>query len=79
MLRLLITYESAAATLRTSRCADWAEAQWSKIARNVMRRAEHPLDEPPARTALDMGQIAVACALAYVDFRHDARGWRQGQ
>jgi glutathione S-transferase len=27
---------------------------------------------------LDMGQIAVACALAYVDFRHDARGWRQG-
>jgi hypothetical protein len=28
--------------------------------------------------SLDMGQIAVGCALGYVDFRHDARGWRQG-
>ena len=27
---------------------------------------------------LDAGQIAVACALGYVDFRHDARGWRKG-
>ena len=26
-----------------------------------------------------MGQIAVACALGYVDFRHGARGWRQGR
>lgn len=27
---------------------------------------------------LDMGQIAVACALAYVDFRHGHREWRKG-
>ena len=27
---------------------------------------------------LDMGQISVACALSYLDFRHDARGWRKG-
>ena len=27
----------------------------------------------------DMGQIAVACALGYLDFRHDARGWRDGR
>jgi glutathione S-transferase len=25
-----------------------------------------------------MGQIAVACALGYLDFRHDARQWRDG-
>ena len=25
-----------------------------------------------------MGQISVACALAYVDFRHGARDWRSG-
>jgi glutathione S-transferase len=25
---------------------------------------------------LDMGQIALGCALGYLDFRHDARGWR---
>jgi hypothetical protein len=28
------------------------------------------------RGPLDMGQIAVACALAYVDYRHPEAGWR---
>ena len=28
---------------------------------------------------LDIGQIAVACALGYLDFRHDDRGWRTGR
>jgi hypothetical protein len=27
---------------------------------------------------LNMGQIALGCALGYVDFRHGARDWRQG-
>jgi glutathione S-transferase len=27
---------------------------------------------------LNMGQIAVACALGYLDFRHEARQWRNG-
>lgn len=27
----------------------------------------------------DMPQIALACALSYLDFRHDARGWRVGR
>jgi len=27
---------------------------------------------------MDMGQIAVGCALGYLDLRHDARGWRTG-
>ena len=27
---------------------------------------------------LDIGQIAVGCALAYVDFRHGDREWRAG-
>ncbi|UWQ24637.1 glutathione S-transferase [Leisingera aquaemixtae] len=30
------------------------------------------------RGTLDIGQIAVACALAYVDFRHPDTNWRQG-
>ncbi|WP_411351749.1 glutathione S-transferase [Leisingera aquaemixtae] len=30
------------------------------------------------RGPLDIGQIAVACALAYVDFRHPDTNWRQG-
>lgn len=54
----------------------WIDAQWSKVARAVSvlnaRWMSH-LHGP-----LDMGQISVACALSYVDFRHDARGWRTG-
>lgn len=54
----------------------WIEAQWQKVARAIAvlntRWMSH-LSGP-----LDMGQIAVGCALGYVDFRHDARGWRNG-
>ena len=55
---------------------DWIEAQWGKIART--------LDALEARWMshlagpLDAGQIAVGCALGYLDLRHDARGWREG-
>ena len=72
---LLITYE---ARLRPegTRWDEWSDAQWGKIetacAALNTRWMSH-LQGP-----LDMGQIAVACALGYVDFRHDARGWRQG-
>jgi glutathione S-transferase len=59
------------------RSEDWLEAQWTKIARalDVLngRWISH-LSGP-----LDMGQIAVACALGYLDFRHPDREWRQGR
>ncbi|MGR3483790.1 MAG: glutathione S-transferase [Paracoccaceae bacterium] len=55
---------------------DWIEAQWRKVARTVevlegrwMGHLEGPLDA---------GGIAVGCALAYLDLRHGARGWRDG-
>jgi glutathione S-transferase len=54
----------------------WIEAQWQKITRAVAaleaRWMSH-LNGP-----LDMGQIAVGCALGYLDFRHPDRSWRQG-
>jgi glutathione S-transferase len=59
-----------------ARSEPWFEAQWAKIAR--------ALDALEARWIshlagpLDMGQIALACALGYIDFRFDARGWRTG-
>ncbi|MHA6326693.1 glutathione S-transferase [Roseivivax sp. CAU 1753] len=55
---------------------DWIEAQWGKIARAlaaVEARWMSHLAGP-----LDAGQIAVGCALGYLDLRHDARGWRDG-
>jgi glutathione S-transferase len=73
---ILMIYESR---LRPEaiRFEDWVEAQWSKIARALdaidARWIAH-LNGP-----LDMGQIAVGCALSYLDFRHGARGWRAGR
>lgn len=72
---LLMTYE---ARLRPEdkRFPEWVEGQWSKIARAcsaVNERWMSHLSGP-----LDMGQIALACGLAYVDFRHGARNWREG-
>lgn len=58
------------------RYAPWMDAQWAKVSRALgalnTRWMSH-LNGP-----LDMGQIAVGCALGYLDFRHDARGWRAG-
>jgi glutathione S-transferase len=55
---------------------DWTEAQWGKAARAIAainsRWMSH-LNGP-----LNMAQIAVSCALSYVDLRHDARNWRHG-
>lgn len=54
---------------------DWIEAQWAKVARALdtvesgwMRHLAGPLD---------MGQVALACALGYLDLRHGARTWRE--
>ncbi|MFZ3582897.1 glutathione S-transferase [Loktanella sp. DJP18] len=54
----------------------WMDAQWAKAIRAVgaidQRWMSH-LTGP-----IDMAQIGVACALSYLDLRHDARGWRSG-
>lgn len=55
---------------------EWIDAQWDKITRALTvlnaRWMSH-LQGP-----LDIGQISVGCALGYLDLRHDARGWRNG-
>jgi len=56
---------------------DYIDAQWAKVAR--------ALDAIEARWLshlagpLDIGQIGVACALGYIDLRHDSRQWRKGR
>jgi glutathione S-transferase len=72
---LALTYEGRLRP-EDKRWDDWAEAQWDKVTsacEALNTRWMSHLNGP-----LDMGQIAVACALGYVDFRHDARGWRTG-
>ncbi|MCP5074269.1 MAG: glutathione S-transferase family protein [Rhodobacteraceae bacterium] len=56
------------------RSPDWIEAQWGKIARalnSIEDRWMSHLAGP-----LDMAQIAVGCAVEYLDFRHPERNWR---
>ena len=57
--------------------APWVDAQWAKIARalDAVETGSMPLLNAP----LHMGQIALACALGYLDFRHSARGWQDGR
>jgi glutathione S-transferase len=70
---LLMVYESR---LRPEelRFAPWVEGQWSKIDRALSMIESRGM--PQLQGPLDMGQIALACALGYLDFRHGARGWR---
>jgi glutathione S-transferase len=73
---VLIVYESR---LRPEeyRFAPWTDGQWAKIDRalNTAETRWMPvLSGPP-----DMGQIAMGCALGYLDFRHGAQDWRPGR
>lgn len=59
------------------RMPEWVEGQWAKVSRALdtleSRWISH-LNGP-----LDIGQIAVGCALGYLDFRHADRAWREGR
>ena len=72
---VLMTYEWKVRP-EESRSEEWVESQWFKV-RSAIRAIESgwmaKLNGPP-----DIGQVAVGSALGYLDFRHDALGWRQG-
>ena len=70
---LLMVYESR---LRPTemQMSDLVDGQWSKIARSVALLEERWMAYLAG--PLCMGQIALACALGYLDFRHSARGWQ---
>lgn len=73
---LLMIYESRIRP-EEKRYAPWVEGQWAKVDRALdvleTRWIDH-LNGP-----LDMGQIAVGCALGYIEFRHASRDWRKGR
>ncbi len=54
----------------------WLDAQWSKIARSVRALNERWMSH--LNGPMDMGHIAIGCALGYLDFRLGDRGWRKG-
>ncbi len=53
----------------------WIEGQWAKIARSLDALESRWMGHLAG--SLNIGQIAVGCALGYLDFRHDARRWRE--
>jgi glutathione S-transferase len=73
---VLMVYE-ARVRPENLRSADWVEGQWAKVGRALdvleTRWISH------LRGPMDIGQIAVGCALGYLDFRHGGRAWRQGR
>ncbi len=72
---ILCRYE---ATVRPEpqRWTDWTAGQMGKIT-DALDRFERMLPEAGAR--VDIGTIAIACALGYLDFRFADLDWRQGR
>ncbi len=73
---LLMVYEERVRP-EDLRFPDWVEGQWGKL----VRALDALEDRWIAHLAgpLDAGQIAVGCALGYLDFRLAARDWRAGR
>lgn len=73
---LLMIYEVRSRP-EDKRHADYVEAHWAKVTRALDALEERwiGLLEGP----LNAGQIAVGCALGYLDFRHPGRDWRAGR
>jgi glutathione S-transferase len=57
------------------RNAAWVEGQWAKVVRALDAIEARWMSHLHGR--LDVGQISVACALGYLDFRHGDRDWRK--
>ncbi|MHC0052249.1 glutathione S-transferase [Actibacterium sp. D379-3] len=73
---VLIVYESRCRP-EAMRLADWVDGQWDKIDRALTALNTRWMSHLAG--PLDIGQIAVGCALDYLDFRHGARDWRAGR
>ena len=69
---ILMVYEERVRP-EDKRFSVWVEGQWAKVARALDMLEGRPMG------SLDMGQLALACALSYLDFRHDGRNWRKGR
>lgn len=72
---ILMVYE---AKLRSAeiRHEGWVEGQWGKIARALDALEDGWIGYLGGNPCI--GQVALGCALDYLDFRHGARNWRDG-
>ncbi len=54
----------------------WINAQWEKVARGVKAVNDRWMSHLTG--PMNVGHIAMGSALSYLDLRHDARDWRNG-
>lgn len=73
---LLMVYE-ARCRPEAARSEEWVEAQWLKVERSLDALEERWISHLAGPR--DAAQIAVGCALGYLDFRHPDRDWRSGR
>jgi glutathione S-transferase len=57
--------------------APWIEGQWAKVTRALDALGNRWMGH--LNGSFGIGQISVACALGYLDFRHAGRDWRAGR
>jgi glutathione S-transferase len=70
---VLMRYEMHVRPAAT-RSTEWMEAQWAKVDRALTAVEDRWMSHLSGH--LDMGLIAMGCALGYLDFRHSDRDWR---
>ncbi len=70
---ILMVYETRVRP-EEKRFEPWVEGQWGKIDRALDALESRWIAQLTG--PLDMGQVAVGCALDYLDFRHGGRAWR---
>ncbi len=70
---ILMVYESRSRP-EEARYAPWVEGQWAKVERALDQLESNWMGL--LQGPLNIGQIAVGCALGYLDFRHPDRDWR---
>lgn len=58
------------------RSAEWMDSQWTRIMNGCAALNARWMDHLSG--PMDIGHIAVGCALGYLDLRHNERGWRTG-
>lgn len=72
---ILVRYETVLRP-EEKRWPDWIDGQMRKI-RGALAAFE--VDGATLGQSLTVGEIAIACALAYLDFRYPDENWREGR
>jgi len=72
---VLVTYERRLRP-EDKQSKEWMEAQMGKLLGACSALNDRWMSH--LKGPLDIGHIAVGCALGYVDFRHPDAGWRRG-